>query len=212
MTRTVKTSVVAQKLFVSPHGVKVLKIDGYAGALAVAAWVQVHDSVTEPATDAVPLKSMQVNPSAGFEYPWEEGVQCKNGCWVMFSADATKLVTTGITAVNTLSVDVEEFALAPNRAIVVGDLLTSVTTVTIAAGRRLKSITVKNLSAGADFYVLLAGAAVVLSSQSMGTTTVAQNEIYTFDFGTSGKVVSSNSLELTTDGGTNFAYQYEYFA
>lgn len=75
----------ANKLTVSTVPCSVLRVQGYYTA-AADAWLQIFDSVAEPAENAVPVKSYALASNSPYSWAFDPGTLClQKGCYVAVS-------------------------------------------------------------------------------------------------------------------------------
>lgn len=199
---------------ISRSPVNVKRIDGYCSG-AANSFLQLHNSRTTPATNAIPLKSLPVNFSAGFTYTFlgKDEVKCTNGLFIGLSTDETKYVADASGTKVSGDISLDDFEAYPGiTKTVVGDYTTAVALLQVWSEADLAttpSLTLQRLevvnSNGNDviFCVIAREASTGLSKVIWSSPPVATTGDKIFNFGPDGL----KPLENVMATGGNTVYQ-----
>jgi hypothetical protein len=179
---------------------EVLRVQGYYKA-AADAWLQIHDSLGEPAAGAVPVKSYTLSYNSPYSWGFDPGtLHLTNGCYVAVSSTEGTYTTVAYSAGTTyadIEVDYGPYDRIPSDVSAAGDFATGndsqVIWLNSAGAKRLYLAKFKNNDAETRYLMLFASSAVVDGDAPLMQWAVVAGATITLSFGIDGFIPKAKS-------------------
>lgn len=122
MIITAKTVADAASLVATQYSAMVRKAEGYlTGTDGTNYWLQLHNKLSAPATDDVPIRSVQIFPNNGFTFSWE-GTELGFSVGVIAIISITKAAYTAVAGAETMELQLDMETTFPQGTSLAGNL------------------------------------------------------------------------------------------